>query len=199
DLLQADAVVLAGEAWAGAELLRDAAPELAAELAPIPHPPVAVVGLGYGPEQARKAPRGFGALVCRGERLGMLGCLWDSAIFDGRAPREHLLVRCMYGGTLAPEAALRGEDELVSAARADLAALLGIDGPPAHVAVAKWDRAIPQYELGHVARQARIEALVERCFGLYLAGNHQQGIAFARAAASGVEAGERAVRALAQR
>ncbi|TAJ19532.1 MAG: protoporphyrinogen oxidase, partial [Planctomycetota bacterium] len=173
--------------------------ELATELAAITHPPLAVVGLGFGPDGARAVPRGFGALVCGGEKLALLGCQWDSAIFDGRAPREHALVRCMYGGVLAPQAALRSDDELVATARADLRALLGIEAAPAFTRVARWERAIPQYDMGHRERRARIEGAVERSFGLYLCGNATSGVAFARAGFSGLLAGEKAARGLAQR
>ena len=197
EALDADAVVLAGEAWAMAELVRSALPELATLLAAVPHPPVAVVGLGYGPADAVRAPRAFGALVARGEGPRLLGCLWDSAVFEGRAPAGHLFVRCLYGGALDPDAARRGEDELVAAARADLRALLGIAGAPLYAGVARWDRAIPQYELGHLQRRARVAEIVAASPGLHVCGNHLDGISFPRAAASGVQAGERAVRALA--
>lgn len=197
--LHADAVVLAGEAWANAELVREAVPELATELAAISHPPLAVVGLGLGPDGARAVPRGFGALVGGGEPVSLLGCMWDSAIFAGRAPRDHALVRCMYGGAVAPQTALRSDDELVAAARADLRTLLGIEAAPAFTRVARWERSIPQYELGHRERRARIENAVERSFGLYLCGNATQGVAFARAGFAGVLAGEKAARGLAQR
>jgi oxygen-dependent protoporphyrinogen oxidase len=197
--LRADAVVLAGEAWAMAEFVRAAVPELATELGAIAHPPVAVVGLGYAPEQARTVPRAFGALVARGEPLGLLGCLWDSHVFAGRAPAGHLFVRCMYGGMLEPAAARREEPALVAAARADMRMLFGIEAAPLYAGVARWERAIPQYELGHLERRARVAAIIERSFGLYLCGNSMDGVAFPRAAASGVSAGERAARALAQR
>jgi len=196
--LDADALVLAGEAWSMAELIRSTLPEMAVLLAAVPHPPVAVVGLGYGPADAARAPRAFGALVARGEAPRLLGCLWDSAVFAGRAPAGHLLVRCLYGGALDPEAARRGEDELVAAARADLRALLGIAGAPLYAGVARWERAIPQYELGHLQRRARIDELLAATPGLQLCGNHLDGVSFPRAAASGVQAGERAARGLAE-
>jgi len=196
EALQADAVVLAGEAWSMAGLLQESAPELAGLLGAVRHPPVAVVGLGYAPPDAARAPSGFGALVARGEPVRLLGCLWDSAVFPGRAPEGHLFVRCLYGGVLDPQAAHRSEGELVAAARADLGLLLGITGTPQYSSVAHWERAIPQYELGHLERRRRLAEQLAACPGLHVCGNHLDGVAFPKAAASGVAAGERAVREL---
>ncbi len=195
--LDADALVLACEPWAQAELLRDAAPEIAAELAAIACPAVAVVALGYGGEALAKVPRGFGALVPRGEGLRILGCLWDTHLFAGRSPHGRLLVRAMLGGAVDPDAAALDDGELAAIAKRDVAALCGLGEEPGFERVVRWPRAIPQYELGHLARVQRIELALEARPRLFLAGNGLHGIAFGKAAAAGWFEGERAARRLA--
>ena len=74
----------------------------------------------------------------------------------------------------------------------ELRRLLAIDAPPRFVHVHRWPHAIPQYELGHGDRVRRIEAELVRQPGLFLAGNALHGIAFAKAAAAGLAAGEAA-------
>jgi oxygen-dependent protoporphyrinogen oxidase len=192
----AGAVVLAGEAWSMAPLLRTVAPEAAVGLAGIPYPPVAVVALGFGGEALARAPRGFGALLPRGEGYRMLGCLWDTHVFPGRSPEGTLLVRAMLGGTVDPEAARLPADALLRLARDEVVRLLDLPGEPEFTEVLVWPRAIPQYTLGHETRAASVERALELRPGLFLAGNSLHGIAFGKAAASGYTQGERAARYL---
>jgi len=192
--LDADAVVVATEPWAMASLLEVEVPEAAEMLRAIPCPPVTVVALGFPEGEATRVPYGFGALVRRGEGLRILGCLWDTRLFPGRAPAGCLLVRSLLGGAVDPEVASLSEDEVVGVVRRDLARLLGIRSAPIFRHVVAWKRAIPQYELGHVARAAEIERAVGAVPGLFLAGNGLHGVSFARAAATGLRAGRAAAR-----
>jgi oxygen-dependent protoporphyrinogen oxidase len=197
--LQADAVVLATEPHAAAELVSASVPELARELEAIACPPVAVVGLGYGPQALERVPHGFGALIGREQGLRSLGCLFEGRMFAGRGPADGLLVRVLLGGALDPGIGTLSEAEILRIAREEMARLLGLDEQPRSEQVWLWPRAIPQYELGHAERCERIEQIVERSFGLELAGTACGGVSFPRAAASGWQAGERALRWLAGR
>lgn len=196
EVVSADAVVLACEAWAAAPLARDLAPRLGDLLAGIRYPPVTVVALGFGPEARDRVPHGFGVLIPRGEGLRTLGVLWDSHVFPGRSPGRSLLVRAMLGGALDPQAALGDEAELVSLVRRELAQLSGLRDEPVYSHVARWERAIPQYELSHTARVREVEQVLQRVPGLFVAGNALRGVAFGKAAAAGIAAGEAALRHL---
>lgn len=195
----ADAVVLAGEAWSVAPLVVGCAPSLASYLAGIDYPPVTVVALGFGQEGLRKIPRGFGVLVPRGEGLRMLGCLWDSYLFPGRSPEAHVQIRAMLGGAVDPAAGVFSEELAVEVVEREVAGLFGLEEPPGFRRVVRWPRAIPQYTLGHASRVEAIEREAAALPGLFLAGNYLYGISFGRAAASGVEAGERVVGFLTRR
>ena len=202
-IIEADALVLAGESYSTSALLGAFAPKVAAELDALPTPGVAVVALGYGAEALGKVPHGFGALIPRGEGLRILGCLWDTHLFAGRAPDGQLLVRCMLGGSTDLEAADLSDDELRRTAIEDMAKLFGLREAPTFSEVISWQRAIPQYEVGHLARVERIDAALAEHNGqgpvLQLAGNHTRGIAFGKAAAEGWRAGEAAALALSSR
>ena len=65
-------------------------------------------------------------------------------------------------------------------------------GEPCFTRIVRWPRAIPQYTRGHLDRLRRINAGLEGLPGLFLAGNALHGIAFTKAAAAGVRAGEEA-------
>lgn len=192
--LNADVVILAGEPFAMAELVRQPCPIVARELDAISCPPVTVVALGF--DRSEATPDGFGFLVPRQEGFRILGCLYDSCLFGGRAPDGRFLVRAMLGGAVDPEAGSLPDDELVSTVRGDLERLLGLHTEPRFRQIVRWPRAIPQYELGHLERVGRIQAELDQRQGLIMAGNALHGIAFGKAATAGVKAGELAVQRL---
>jgi oxygen-dependent protoporphyrinogen oxidase len=196
DAFVADAVVLACEAQTSARLLESLCPRAVAPLQAIPYPPAVVVSLGYEREAAYRVPDGFGVLVPRGERVRMLGCVWDSRLFAGRSPADAVLVRAILGGATDPDALTMDDEDAVGSVCYDLRRLLGITAPPVLRHVVRWPNAIPQYELGHARRVTEIEAAVAELPGLFLAGNVLHGIAFGKAAATGWTAGERAAGAV---
>ena len=196
EAIPADAVVLAGEPWAMAPLLRAHAEQAATELEEIACPPVGLVALGFGPAAAAKLPVGFGLLVARGEGFRMLGTLWETHLYEGRGPAGHLLVRAMFGGAVDPDAGALAESELAALARAEVAKLYGLTDSPLLEHVVRVPRAIPQYGIGHPARVARITAAVDALPGLSITGNGLRGVSFADAASDGVRVGSAAARRL---
>ena len=86
-----DGVVLAVPAHAFAALrLGGPFGARAAELATIPHAPVAVVTLGFARGDVTHALDGFGVVVPAVERCRVLGTLFTSTLFPGRAPPGHV-------------------------------------------------------------------------------------------------------------
>ncbi len=126
----------------------------------------------------------FGFLAPRRERLPLLGALFSSALFPGRAPAGTLLL----SGFAAP--ALRGGSdlEIARAAAPVLTRLLGAAREPELVDVARHPEGIPLYDPGHPARIAAARARLAARGGPILAGCAYDGVAFGAAAASGVAA-----------
>lgn len=200
--IMADAVVLAAEPWAAAPLLPSELEDVAKELRSIECPAVSVVSLGFGDDALARVPRGFGALIPRGEGFRSLGVLWDTHLFAGRSPQGTLLLRVMLGGAVDPAIAGASEAELVEFALADLARLHGLKQAPIFKEVTRWPRAIPQYVLGHRERVKRIESSLQAWHSgggatIGLAGNALDGVAFGKAAARGWHTGQQVVDALA--
>jgi oxygen-dependent protoporphyrinogen oxidase len=177
--IEADAVVLAGPACETADLLRPFDSEAARQLNGIATAPLAVVCLGYD-ERAIAAERGpldgFGFLVPRGEGPRILGALWESSIYPGRAPDGKALLRIMIGGATDREAVDLDEPQLIGIVREDLRRTMGIRAVPEFVQVFRHVRGIPQYTIGHASRLARIEARLRDHPGLFLAGNSYRGV-----------------------
>jgi oxygen-dependent protoporphyrinogen oxidase len=179
-LIEADAVVLAGPAHEAANLLRPFAPGAATLLAGIQTAPLAVVGLGFDATTlaADRGPLdGFGFLVPRGEGPRILGALWETSIYPGRAPMGKALIRVMIGGALDPEAVDLDDARLLTLVRADLERTMGLHVAPEFVRVVRHWRGIPQYTTGHAARLERIETALSAYPGIFLAGNSYRGVA----------------------
>ena len=67
-------------------------------LASITHPPVAVLALGFRREDVAHPLDGFGFLVPEVERRNVLGVVFSSTLFAGRAPEGHVLLTAFVGG-----------------------------------------------------------------------------------------------------
>jgi protoporphyrinogen/coproporphyrinogen III oxidase len=173
----ADAVVLACPAYEQAAILADLDAELAELVGGIPYNRVAVAALGYRREDVPFPLDGFGFLVPQRDRRDLLGVQWCSSIFPGRAPPGMVLLRAMCGGWSRGEMVGWDDARLLAAVRAELRAALGMAAEPVFHRVIRWDRAIPQYHLGHLDRVARIDDLARCHPGLFLAGNAYRGVA----------------------
>jgi oxygen-dependent protoporphyrinogen oxidase len=138
---------------------------------------VAVVALGYRAADVPLALDGFGYLSPQRERRDVLGVQWCSSIFPDRAPPGLVLLRALCGGWGRPEVVGWPEPRLLGAVRAEFRAAMGIHAEPVFHHVVRWDRAIPQYHLGHLDRVAWIEERASHHPGLFLGGNSYHGVA----------------------
>jgi oxygen-dependent protoporphyrinogen oxidase len=188
----ADGVVVATPAFVAAELARGTDPALADALAAIRYASSAAVTLGYDRDAVPHALDGFGLVVPAIERRTLIACSFASVKYAGRAPAGGVLLRVFCGGALAEATAAIADAELVETARRELRELLGVVAAPRLVRVARHPRAMPQYDVGHLARVAAIEAAVARHRGLALAGSAYRGVGVPDC----VHGGERAAEAL---
>lgn len=190
----ASAVVLATPSWVTGPLLARIEPELGAALEGIAHPHVASIGLGYRRDAVGHPLDAFGLLSTSDSidlaELGVLGVVFASSIFEGRAPEGYVTLNVIMGGSRSPECAALSDSELVEQARTGLAVLLGVRGFPSAVHVTRWPRAIPQYPPGHARRIATLRATLQGWRGLHLAGNFLDGVGLEPTVASGAIAAQ---------
>jgi oxygen-dependent protoporphyrinogen oxidase len=177
DRWAADAVVLTCPAYCQAAALAEVDAELAEMVGGIAYNRVAVVALGYHAADVPVALDGFGYLSPQREGREVLGVQWCSSIFPDRAPPGLVLLRALCGGWGRPEVVGWPEPRLLGAVRAELAAAMGTRAEPVFHHVVRWDRAIPQYHLGHLGRVAWAEGRAGRHPGLFLGGNCYHGVA----------------------
>jgi oxygen-dependent protoporphyrinogen oxidase len=144
-------------------------------LSSIDYAPVAVVSLAYRKKDVGHSLNGFGFLVPRSAGLRVLGSVWNSSLFPGRAPAGNALLTSFVGGATDPAATMLGPQQLVSLIHSEISPLLSITGEPVFSNVTIWPRALPQYNLGHADCLARIEQLRAQFPGLWFAGNYLRG------------------------
>ncbi len=172
----ADHVVLATPAYRAAEIVAPLDPQLASVLSQIYYPPVASVALGFDRRQVLHPLDGFGMLIPSRLQRQTLGALFSSMLFPGRAPDGRVLLTAFIGGARNPGIVDHDHASIIDQVRADLGPLLGIRGDPVYARVTLWDKAIPQYELGHLNKLAQIDARLARWSGLHLRANWREGI-----------------------
>src|SRR5262249_34686655 len=149
-----------------AAILADLDAELAERIGGIAYNRVTVVALGYRQSDVPISLEGFGYIAPQRTQRDVLGVQWCSSIFPERAPAGLVLLRAMCGGWHRPETAAWDDERLLAAVRGELALAMGVRLPPVFHHVVRWERAIPQYHLGHLERVAWIEQRAARHPGL---------------------------------
>ena len=174
--LQADAVVLAAPAYATAKIIRSIDPEMAKKLDLIYYPPVAEVFLGFRIQQLNRVLNGFGFLVPEIERRNILGTIWSSALFPHRAPEGCVAFTSFVGGSRQPELVSRSDQEITQLVCGELKALMGVEGEPIFRKIIRWERAIPQYNLGYQETLAAIDRFEQNFQRAFICSNYRGGI-----------------------
>ncbi|MCP5069293.1 MAG: protoporphyrinogen oxidase [bacterium] len=156
---EAGRLICAVPAPAAASLLSDLSPKAAHIAAAIEFVPVVSVPLSVDPTLATIHPvEGFGFLVPRAEQLDLLGALFMSRLFPGRAPPDHELVTAMIGGRRWPGAVDASDDELEARIAEALDRALGLRGGIEPLAFTRHRQAICQPGVGHKPAIAELRA-----------------------------------------
>lgn len=174
--LEADMVILATPAYATADLLQELDGGIAGVLREIPYASMTVVCFGYERERIARDLNGFGYLIPKEEGMNTLGTLWDSSIFENRAPQGKVLLRSMLGGACFPHYVNLSDAEVEKRVRDDLQTIMGIREAPSFIQIFRHSQAIPQYTVGHGRRLAALEEKGANHPGLLLTGNSYRGI-----------------------
>ncbi len=151
----------------------------------IRHPPVVSVFTGFHRDAVRHPLDGFGVLMPEVERGMILGTLFSSTLFPGRAPEGHVALTSFVGGMRDPALAALDDSEILRIVQAELDRLLGVTAPPVFTRVHRWPRAIPQYTLGYQRFNDAIATAEASAPGLFIGGNCRDGISLANCIASG--------------
>jgi oxygen-dependent protoporphyrinogen oxidase len=195
DTLSADQVILAVPAFAAAAILAQACPAAAGELEGIPYASVATIALSYPVEAFDRPLSGSGFLVARGRGRTITACTWTSAKWSHMAG-DTVLLKCSAGHAANRKALDLDDEQLVAAVRADLAQAMNLRAAPLEERVFRFERALPQYTVGHLERIARIDAALRGVPTVSLCGAAYRGVGVAACIRDGQAAADRVLAAL---
>jgi protoporphyrinogen/coproporphyrinogen III oxidase len=186
EMIVTERLVLATPADVAGTLLRDVNPAFESVLGGIEYAPVAVVSLGYRREDIGHSLKGFGFLAPRSSGLRVLGSVWNSSLFPGRASAGHALLTSFVGGATDPGAVALSAADLAELVHREVAPVLRIHAAPVFSHVQAYRRALPQYNIGHSERLMALEMLRADLPGLFFVGNYLRGPAIGNCVELGI-------------
>lgn len=157
------------------------------KLTHLDYPPVSSMLLGFKRSDVKHALDGFGMLMSMSEKSKILGGLFTSTLFPGRAPDEHVAINIMLGGARTPEHANMSDSAMKASVMDELRRLLGIETTPVFTHLTRWKKAIPQLNLGYSAILEQIQQSERESPGIHFAGNYRGGISVGDCIVSGAE------------
>lgn len=171
-----DKVCLALPSYATAKLLETVSPALAAELASIEYASSAIAVLVVRKDEIRPEALCFGSIAPSIEKRNCLAISLSSEKYAGRCPKDTVLMRVFMGGSLRPDLLERSDEQLIEIARKEVRELFGPHSEPSYKHVVRWNRAMPQYAVGHLQKVQHIRALESQLAGLAITGNAYDGV-----------------------
>jgi oxygen-dependent protoporphyrinogen oxidase len=175
ETLAASAVVVATPTDMASQILAGLSDKFTPAFSRIEYAPVAVVSACYRREQIQRPPDGFGFLVPRAEHLRVLGTVFNSSLFAGRAPEGLDCFTSFAGGATDSRFCGLSDEEITETICAEVVRVLGITGKPVATNLHRHARALPQYNLGHSQIVKSLQTLTAAMPGLFLAGNYLSG------------------------
>ncbi len=188
--LEVDGVVLAVPATEAAVLLAPHAPVAAGILSTIEYASVAVVTLSLPSGAVGAALTGTGFLVPRSSSIDdrpalMTGCTYLGRKWPHLARPGEELIRVSVGRFGDRRHQELDDDELLASVAGELSRVIGVSGSPTDSLVTRWDRAFPQYRVGHLIRVAQVEQEVAALEGMAVAGAALRGVGIPACIGSG--------------
>ncbi len=172
-----DAVILSTPAHGASGIAKSVSLSLSNALTKIYYPPVVEVFLGYKNEQVGIPLDGFGYLIPAVEKRKILGTIWSSVLFEGRAPEGHSALTTFLGGARQPELARLEDADVLSLVQSELSSIMRLSGAPVYSRINRWTKAIPQYNLGYAGIIQSIDECEKENPGLFVCSNYRGGIA----------------------
>ncbi|MEZ6053694.1 MAG: protoporphyrinogen oxidase [Planctomycetaceae bacterium] len=192
-----DGLILALPAYRSGQLITEWDTSLAERLSQIPYASSAILVSAHNLSDIEHPLNAFGLVIPHQEKRKVLAVSFLSRKFKGRSPDETIQLRTFVGGAMQPELFERDDASLIAMVRKELRDILGVRGEPLFHHLARYERAMPQYHVGHLDLVADIERREAEHRGLALAGNAYRGVGVPDSVHSGEQAAARVFNELA--
>lgn len=189
-VLETDLLVLAVPAYVARDLLAEAAPVSAAELAGIEYASMAIATFAFQRSAFADVPPGSGFLVPPVDGRAIKAATFSSVKWPwlAHSSGELVVLRASLGRLGESEILERADEEIAKTALADLADAVGLTARPVDRHVQRWTEALPQYAVGHLDRVGRLRAALPA--GIAVAGAAYDGVGIPACIASAARAVE---------
>jgi len=188
--ISADAVIIATESYAGAQLIEKISPDMARAYGQIPNLTSSTCSFGFRAEDVDVPEKGFGTLVPAVENRALLAATWSSNKWENRAPQGRVLLRGFCGTPHNQELMEKSDEELTDIILEELREIMDIKpvAQPLFSRFYRWHLGMSQYTMGHLDRVEKIEEVCAATPGLAAAGGCFRGVGVPNC----IEGGERA-------
>lgn len=174
--IEADCVVLATPAYAAAEILDTLSSSAASVLRTVPYVSTATVSVVYDHASIRKVLDGSGFVVAPTDKMKLTACTWVSSKWPTHSPPSRVLIRCFVGRAGDEEILERSDDEICETVQNELERILEISGKPLLKRVNRFERGLPQYNLGHEEKLAKLDQAILSLPGIFIVGAAYRGV-----------------------
>lgn len=183
--IEVDDVIITTPAAICADLVRNIAPDAAAELDRIDYSSVALTVLILPPETIDIDPAISGVLIPRLCGLHVTAVSFASHKWPLLAPDGSQILRVSVGRRTDSRWTHLRDNEVVQLVRNDLSEIFGTIVPDGPAHLTRWMQSLPQYDVDHAQRIARIHTATADLPGLTLTGAWHSGLGLPACVASG--------------
>ncbi|MGQ8336904.1 protoporphyrinogen oxidase [Sunxiuqinia sp. A32] len=174
-----DKLVFTAGAYQLKEIFPFIAEELAEKVQAMQFAKVIHISLGFKKWEGIDL-KAFGGLVPFIEKRDVLGVLFMSSIFKGRAPEGGALLSTFLGGIRRPEMVDISDDEVKKVVEREMKSMMGLTKwDPDLLVINRYQHAIPQYGIESEGKLKAIQEIEAQFPGLIIAGNVRDGIGMA--------------------
>lgn len=174
--LECDNIISTVPAYIAAEIFGGLDSELINHLNSIYYPPVMVLYLGFNKDDIGIPLDGFGYLIPSKEKKNFLGAIWSSTIFPNRSSENKAAFTLFVGGARSPQILDAQKDILIKNALTEFKKIMKTDSEPVIIKAKMWQKAIPQYNIGHIEHENYFDKFEKENPGIFLSGNYRGGI-----------------------
>jgi oxygen-dependent protoporphyrinogen oxidase len=97
-------------------------------------------------------------------------------LFSNRAPTGLAALNAFVGGSRQPELTALNDEQIIQITLDELKSIMQFSGKPVYLNITRWQKSIPQYEIGYQQKMDMLAQFEESSPGILLAGNYRGGI-----------------------
>lgn len=183
----ADGVIMTTPFKVAQSILKDVAAAQAIE--PSNSATIGTVTMAFNKEEITRYKDAINIFISRNSHFAITSCTFANRKWDNVCDENHELVR-IYIGRVGDESIVELSDqEILETVLSDLQLMIGINVQPTFAKVTRWQKAMPQYTVGHSQRVEQLQQAIKQEFPhVLLAGSSYKGISMPNCVKQGRQA-----------